>query len=304
MISYAQNCEDVLLRRAFPDLRGGFYIDVGANDPFVDSVTKHFSLEGWRGINVEPQVELYQKICEDRPNDVNLNVGVSDRASTIEFMQCLSNSGLSTFCPKVAEERALTGLEYARRTIPVMTLAEICEAHVKGPIDFLSIDVEGFEREVIIGNDWNRWRPRIVVVEATRPERWEPLLHAANYLSATFDGINLFYVRGEEPELLKAVKAPVHVLDDYIRRPMHEYVTAIRADSTNVRAYAAQLEAELARVRAAAECSERALAEARRSLSLNSALGPNALKIAHRLHNLSIKHPKLARSFRRVAGLG
>ena len=296
MISYAQNCEDVLLRRAFPEVRAGFYIDVGANDPFVDSVTKHFSLEGWRGINVEPQVELYRKICQDRPNDVNLNVGVSDRASTIEFMQCLSNPGLSTFSPELGEQRARTGLEYVKRTVPVTTLAEICEAHVKGPIDFLTIDAEGFEREVILGNDWNRWRPRIVVVEACRPERWEPLLHAANYLSATFDGINLFYVRGEEPELLKAIKAPVNVLDDYIRRPMHEYVDSIRA-------YAAKVETELARVQTAAERSERALAEARRSMSRDSVLGPNALKIAHRLHNLSLKHPRLARTFRRVAGL-
>jgi FkbM family methyltransferase len=284
-------------------LRSGFYIDVGANDPIVDSVTKHFSMEGWRGINVEPQVELYRKIRDDRPNDVNLNVGVSDRASTVEFMQCLSNSGLSTFCPDLAEKRARTGLEFVKRTLPVKTLAEICEEHVKGTIDFLSIDVEGFEREVVLGNDWGRWRPRVVVVEATRPERWEPLLHAAGYLSAAFDGINLYYVRAEEPELLKALKAPVNVLDDYIRRPMHEYVESIRADSAGVRAYAAQLEAELARVRAAAGCSERALAEARRSLSRNSVLGPNALKIAHRLHDLSLRHPKLARSVLRVAGL-
>ena len=83
------------------------------------------------------------------------------------------------------------------------------------------------------------------------------LLHAANYLSATFDGINLFYVRGEEPELLKAIKAPVNVLDDYIRRPMHEYVNSIREDAANVRGYAADLETDLARVRAAAACSER-----------------------------------------------
>lgn len=304
MISYAQNCEDVLLRRAFPEVRSGFYIDVGANHPVVDSVTKHFSMEGWRGINVEPQIELYRKICEDRPNDVNLNMGVSDHASTIEFMQCLSNPGLSTFKADLGARREATGLEYVKRTLPVVSLAEICEAHVKGPIDFLSIDVEGFEREVILGHDWDRWRPRVVVVEAARPERWEPLLHAANYLSAAFDGINLYYVRGEEPELLKPLKAPVNALDRYTRHGMHQYIESIRTYAADVQAELARVQASLEAVSERAAAQERALDEARRLTPGHGDLGPNALRIAHRVHNLSLRHPHLARSFRRIAGAG
>lgn len=263
MIPYAQNCEDVLLRRAFRDLRSGFYIDVGANDPFVASVTKHFSLEGWRGINIEPQVELYQKICEDRPNDVNLNVGVSDRASEIDFMQCLSNAGLSTFSTELWERLARSGLEFVKRNVPVTTLTEICEAHVRGPIDFLKIDAEGFEREVILGNDWSRWRPRIVVVAV-----------------------------------------PVnHVMDNYIRRHTHEHVALLQDAVTNLRRQAADLKSELARVRASAACAESGLAEARQVISRDSVLGPNALRIAHRLHNLSLKHPRLARTVLNVVGM-
>ena len=63
MISYAQNQEDVLLRREFPDCTNGFYIDVGANDPVWDSVTKHFYDRGWHGINIEPGLEPYEPLC-------------------------------------------------------------------------------------------------------------------------------------------------------------------------------------------------------------------------------------------------
>ena len=89
-------------------------------------------------------------------------------------------------------------------------------------IDFLSIDVEGHEREVLAGGDWKTWRPRIVVVEATEPtttipshEKWEGILLEASYLFATFDGLNRYYVRKEDAELVPVLAVPVSCLDDY-----------------------------------------------------------------------------------------
>jgi hypothetical protein len=98
----------------------------------------------------------------------------------------------------------------------VRTLAAVCAEHVKRPIDFLNIDAENSELEVLEGADWARFRPRVVVVEANRPHLWEPILFAAEYCYATFDGINRYYVRGEDRHLADALRTPVNYLDDFI----------------------------------------------------------------------------------------
>ncbi len=87
-----------------------------------------------------------------------------------------------------------------------MTLAQVCERHVPAgrEIEFLKIDVEGHEHAVIEGADWSRWRPRIVLCEANGVEEWEPILLAADYIFALFDGVNRFYVRKEDEALLRS----------------------------------------------------------------------------------------------------
>ena len=84
------------------------------------------------------------------------------------------------------------------RSVPVTTLAALCERYVDQPIDFLKVDVEGHEREVLEGSDWSRWRPRVVLIEGLDPSPWEHLVLGSGYLFATFDGINHFYVRDED----------------------------------------------------------------------------------------------------------
>jgi hypothetical protein len=103
MVSYAQNHEDVLLRRVFPDGTNGFYIDVGANDPVLDSVTKHFYDRGWHGINIEPQSGPYKRLCAERSNDLNLKIGLSNRDATLELSECTAHDGVSTFSPDLVD---------------------------------------------------------------------------------------------------------------------------------------------------------------------------------------------------------
>ena len=74
MISYAQNFEDVILWRVFKDIISGFYIDVGAYHPRIDSVTKWFYDQGWNGINIEPSKEYLDRFYDERPRDLNLNL--------------------------------------------------------------------------------------------------------------------------------------------------------------------------------------------------------------------------------------
>ena len=120
------------------------------------------------------------------------------------------------FLTRPGKRVAPQGMTFVRRPVPVMTLARVCEEHVDRRIDFLKIDAEGHEREVIEGGDWGRWRPRIILVEATWPDRWEPQLLAADYRFAAFDGLNRYYVRAEDSHLTPAFMAPVCFHDDYI----------------------------------------------------------------------------------------
>jgi FkbM family methyltransferase len=222
MISYAQNFEDLMLDRLFQDESAGFYVDVGAADPVVCSVTKHFYDTGWRGINIEPTAQFH-RLAEARPRDVNLRLAVSNtqgRMAFVEFPDEPSRSGLAgtLMAPedRAPLKRALT------REVEVRTLRDIFEEHCPGPIAFMSVDVEGHEREVLEGNDWSRFRPRALVIEATLPntttpchQKFEPVLVAAGYLFVYFDGLNRFYVREEDRHLARHFELPPNIFDDY-----------------------------------------------------------------------------------------
>ena len=238
MISYAENREDVLLDRVFPRGVEGFYIDIGANVPVEGSITKHFYDLGWRGINIEPS-SAFEQLAAARERDINLNVGVSDRAGTLPFFEFAPpSSTASTFSPEAAALHREAGLSFVERSVAVRTLTDICAEYVEGTIDFLSVDVEGHELQVLRGADWSRWRPRVVLVEATRPrtttdssgttplthELWEPVLLEAGYIFASFDGLNRYYVRSEDERLVASLRVPVNVTDDYIP---HELATQI-----------------------------------------------------------------------------
>jgi FkbM family methyltransferase len=252
MISYAQNREDVLLDRAFPRGLKGFYVDVGAHDPTLNSVTRHFYDLGWRGINIEPAGEPFQKLVQARPRDVNLNLGVAETEGTLKLFKSPPEAGWSTFSKELAAHHRNAGIDLEEVTVPVTTLAQICDEHVASQtIDFMSIDVEGFERQVIEGGDWKRYRPRIVVVESTEPGKtvpthptWEHLLVDARYLFAAFDGLNRYYVRSEDADLLPVFEAPANVFDEFV---VYQHVKAIR----ELRAVVGRLERQLAASRAA-----------------------------------------------------
>jgi FkbM family methyltransferase len=226
-ISYAQNGEDVLLNRAFKGQPDGFYIDVGANDPVAGSVTKLFYDRGFRGINIEPG-RVFSRLAQARPRDINLQLALSDREGESTFYEFPESHGLSTLSTQV---RAGQNQKCVERTAVIATLAGVCEKYVRGTIDFLKVDVEGHEPEVIAGADWRRWRPRIVLVESPTtadgdgPHRlWEPRLLEADYLFAISDGINRYYVRGEDDRLLACFRQPLNVLDNYVAyHHVHRY---------------------------------------------------------------------------------
>jgi FkbM family methyltransferase len=220
MVSYAQNGEDVVLARVFGDCADGYYLDVGAFAPVRGSVTKHFYDLGWCGINIEPARGPFEDLRAARPRDVNLNVCISDRAGAAVFYESVEPER-STLSPGVA--LVAPDLRFIARPVEMRTLADVCAEHAPDHIDFLKIDVEGHEAAVIAGADWRRWRPVVLVVEATEPgkavpseARWEPMLLAADYEFALFDGLNRFYVRREDRQVLPLLAVPANPHDGYV----------------------------------------------------------------------------------------
>jgi FkbM family methyltransferase len=283
VISYAQNLEDVVLNRIFQGKRRGFYIDVGAHDPTDLSVTRYFydHLE-WQGINVEPIPASFDKFLAERPRDINLNLALGARHDFLTLYEVQGRPDLSTFSEDVsAASSRLVNAPLSTHTVEVRTLEEICRTYCSERfIDFIKIDVEGYEKEVIAGGNWLKYRPTAVVVESTVPTRavikdwdqpdkyaswheWEHLLVDAGYVFAYYDGLNRLYVRREDAHLARRYHIPITPLQDDFSlykdtRRLEEELGQARATIQQLEDELSQLENDLSRVRKDLEGSREA----------------------------------------------
>ncbi len=219
-ISYAQNFEDVMLWRALKHVQNGFYVDVGAQHPIIDSVSKAFYEHGWRGIHFEPVPKYAELLRNDRPDETVFQVALSETDGTLE-LNIFPDTGISTAVNAIAEcHRIEHGIEYERMQVPVLTLKSALNSIKDRDVHWLKIDVEGFEEKVLKGWDSQILRPWIIVVEATMPnssitnyEAWESIIISANYKFVYFDGLNRFYVAEEHSELNDSFLSPPNVFD-------------------------------------------------------------------------------------------
>ncbi len=166
--SYSQEGEDMILARLFDCNKRGFYVDVGAHHPKRFSNTYFFYRRGWRGINIEPNPEALALFHAHRKGDINLSFGVSDNECKLRYFM-FNEPALNSFDQELSERRQsetykITGT----RTIKVRPLSAILDQFLPTGthINFLTIDVEGYDLRVLNSNDWSRYRPECVVVEA------------------------------------------------------------------------------------------------------------------------------------------
>jgi FkbM family methyltransferase len=225
MISYAQNAEDVILDRVFAGQSLGFYIDVGARDPERNSITNHFYLSGWRGINIEPTDQYHALLMKARPEDINLKVAIGSSRPKTRFIEDKNSSRLVPVETHDLKSIQQENFDSQKKIVgvDVVPLSEITAQYAPHEVDFLKIDVGGEERGVIESAEWRAFRPRVLVIASIKAVTqeptwfsWEGLLFDAGYGFALFDGLNRYYYRAEEPGLRAPLSIPANVLDEYI----------------------------------------------------------------------------------------
>lgn len=169
--SYAQDGEDMILKALYESKKDykGFFVDVGAHHPVRYSNTKYFSKKGWKGINIEPTPTAIKAFEMFRKRDVNLNIGVGPERGKLKFY-CFNEPALNSFSEEVSKriDRESTKYKIIKEVdIDVLPLSDVFDNYLppNSKIDFLTIDVEGLDFQVLLSNDWEKYKPEIILIE-------------------------------------------------------------------------------------------------------------------------------------------
>jgi FkbM family methyltransferase len=201
--SFSQNGEDVIIHKMLGNKKKGFYVDVGANDPLRFNNTMYFYVRGWKGINIEPDFNCFKKIEKERPRDINLNLGIGSSDSKLILYRFKTNT-LSTFSKEEAKKFQKQGYKLIdSQKVKIKKLSEILKKYLKrNKIDFMTIDTEGYDKKVLLSNDWSKYRPRVICIESVKhlikklgkDTGLESFLVKAGYKKQFDNGLNCFYV--------------------------------------------------------------------------------------------------------------
>jgi FkbM family methyltransferase len=175
-VAYAQSGEDLILNHLFYKLgiEKPDYLDIGANHPSYISNTYFFYLRGSRGVCIEPNPVLYKKIKQLRPGDIVLNagIGVTDQEEADFYLFPYEAHGLSTFSKKEAEYWGVVGMKNLGKIryekvikVPLISINKVIEKYFTKRPDFISLDVEGLDLELLKSLDYERVAPKIICVE-------------------------------------------------------------------------------------------------------------------------------------------
>ena len=231
---YSQNFEDLYLYRLFSSVEKGFYIDIGAADHCLHSVTACFYVQGWRGINVEPVSESYLSLCEYRSEDTNLNVAVAATSDSVVEIAVYGDTPGDAGHHRVYTGNTIeapvnysVGGQAQTRTVDSTTLRSIFDRYVGcHSVNFLKIDIEGKEFDALQGLDLPslpaHQRPQVILLEVTIPftmldaphrEQCRLLLESNNYMHLFFDGLNDYYCEASLFDKFKPLMLPPNIFD-------------------------------------------------------------------------------------------
>lgn len=164
--AFSQGGEDLMLAGLFLFRGKGFFVDIGAFHPYIHSNTYMFYKRGWRGINIDARPGSMSLFNKFRPGDVNIEAAISDVVTELDYIHMKDGEAMNSFMPesieKLAEDHIIKGVS---RIKTVRLDSILYQYRPEGDIDFFSIDVEGMELQVLRSNDWNKYRPKAVLLE-------------------------------------------------------------------------------------------------------------------------------------------
>ena len=200
---YAQYQEDKILNTILENKKDGFFIDVGANDGKIGSNSFFFEQLGWKGILIEPILEFCEKMKVFRKNSeiINAAVGNPKQPTEIDFFEVEGVNVLSSLNPDVRRVEKEKG-KIQKRKVQLMSLNQILGNKNVTSIDFISIDVEGLEPEVLRGIDLEKYQPRFLIIEgnyAGGDKTVDKILSKADYQPVLRTGCNDWYCKTQDP---------------------------------------------------------------------------------------------------------
>jgi FkbM family methyltransferase len=199
-LSYSQSGEDMILDTIFCNVDKGFYVDIGANNPYIQSNTHYFYKKGWNGINVDALTGTKNLFDKARPRDINVEVGIDNKESQLKYYM-FKSSFYNTFnefdLDSIQQHTTLLGV----KNVTTILLSSLLEQYKVTNIEFLSVDVEGLDLKVFQSNDWNRWKPNIIITEYFPKEIVEIIknpvyqfLKSKGYIYLCNSATNAFYI--------------------------------------------------------------------------------------------------------------
>lgn len=194
IVSYSQYSEDLFLDRFFHYKDNGVYIDIGANNPSLLNNTKKFYDRGWVGVNIEPDKNNFKLFLMERLRDTNLNVGVGEKRSSMLFYNFIPDTN-STFSKETADKLIEEGATLVEvEPVAIIRLEDVFKLINKRRVDFISIDTEGFDMQVLRSNDWEKFRSDIICIEDESGYKYDKFFEARQYKKYCYNGLNSFFV--------------------------------------------------------------------------------------------------------------
>jgi len=193
--SYSQEGEDMIMRKIFEHQSIGFYVDVGAHHPKRYSNTNYFYKRGWSGINIDASPGSMKSFHKYRGRDINIESAISRENKELTFYT-FDEPAINTFDRAIAQQRSQEGkYKLIKETkIQTKTLSEILGQYLSlnKEIDFLSVDVEGYDLEVLLSSDWNKFRPKFVIVECFGVWKFERIISDGIYIFMTGNNYDFY----------------------------------------------------------------------------------------------------------------
>lgn len=170
-LSYSQFGEDIAASKLLRNIRSGFYVDVGAHHPLRHSNTAMLHMKGWQGVTVEPNRQGFRACRRFRPHAINVHAAIHNHAESVtlyKFRGGLSN----TTMPDRADDMRASKKVVGEEVVSALSLNRLFERHVPDGVhvNYLSVDIEGYDTEAILEFDLDRHQPDVVCIEIHRPD--------------------------------------------------------------------------------------------------------------------------------------